>query len=121
MTRRRHRQIVERDAPGGRRAAGRHFDIDPPRLTVGLNPFAAQLAADLDQEMAHALPEQPFGGEIDPEPLGDARQVERSEERRVGKECVSTCRSRWSPTHLYKKTRIKTNQYTQRHNIMNNY
>src|SRR3546814_9197065 len=27
----------------------------------------------------------------------------RSEERRVGKECVSTCRSRWSPCH-YKKT-----------------
>src|SRR3546814_12529152 len=26
-----------------------------------------------------------------------ARQQKRSEERRVGKECVSTCRSRWSP------------------------
>src|SRR3546814_21101304 len=25
--------------------------------------------------------------------------VERSEERRVGKECVSPCRSRWSPYH----------------------
>src|SRR3546814_13393960 len=25
--------------------------------------------------------------------------VERSEERRVGKECVSTCRYRWSPYH----------------------
>src|SRR3546814_18603742 len=25
--------------------------------------------------------------------------LERSEERRVGKECVSTCRSRWSPYH----------------------
>src|SRR3546814_19885122 len=28
----------------------------------------------------------------------------RSEERRVGKECVSTCRSRWAPYH-YKKNR----------------
>src|SRR3546814_21075002 len=27
----------------------------------------------------------------------------RSEERRVGKECVSTCRSRWSPYHQKKK------------------
>src|SRR3546814_2960845 len=27
------------------------------------------------------------------------RVVYRSEERRVGKECVSTCRSRWSPDH----------------------
>src|SRR3546814_5286594 len=26
-------------------------------------------------------------------------QRDRSEERRVGKECVSTCRSRWSPYH----------------------
>src|SRR3546814_1621677 len=36
---------------------------------------------------------------------GDERYIEaagvqlRSEERRVGKECVSTCRSRWSPYH----------------------
>src|SRR3546814_16773383 len=28
----------------------------------------------------------------------------RSEERRLGKECVSTCRSRWSPFH-YKKNK----------------
>src|SRR3546814_4878632 len=28
-----------------------------------------------------------------------ARRSMRSEERRVGKECVSTCRSRWSPYH----------------------
>src|SRR3546814_12065295 len=27
------------------------------------------------------------------------RLRDRSEERRVGKECVSTCRSRWSPYH----------------------
>src|SRR3546814_6221599 len=27
----------------------------------------------------------------------------RSEERRVGKECVSTCRSRWLPYHQKKK------------------
>src|SRR3546814_17314179 len=31
-----------------------------------------------------------------------AMAMARSEERRVGKECVSTCRSRWSP-YLYKK------------------
>src|SRR3546814_16727055 len=29
----------------------------------------------------------------------DAGEFVRSEERRVGKECVSTCRSRWSPYH----------------------
>src|SRR3546814_19475377 len=43
----------------------------------------------------------------------------RSEERRAGKECVSTCRSRWSPYHLKKKN-CNTNKnrnmtYRQRH------
>ena len=28
-----------------------------------------------------------------------ARRQPRSEERRVGKECCGTCRSRWSPYH----------------------
>src|SRR3546814_15064105 len=32
---------------------------------------------------------------------------QRSEERRVGKECVSTCRSRWSPYHYKKKDKTK--------------
>src|SRR3546814_6245799 len=31
--------------------------------------------------------------------LGGVGQLARSEERRVGKECVRTCRSRWSPYH----------------------
>src|SRR3546814_5483643 len=31
--------------------------------------------------------------------LYEALPEDRSEERRVGKECVSTCRSRWSPYH----------------------
>src|SRR3546814_3960845 len=30
---------------------------------------------------------------------GEPTPQDRSEERRVGKECVSTCRSRWSPYH----------------------
>src|SRR3546814_20488087 len=33
------------------------------------------------------------------EPLLSRIESNRSEERRVGKECVSTCRSRWSPYH----------------------
>src|SRR3546814_18097233 len=35
---------------------------------------------------------------VNDEGLVEFRPV-RSEERRVGKECVSTCRSRWSPFH----------------------
>src|SRR3546814_12854665 len=37
----------------------------------------------------------------------------RSEERRVGKECVSTCRSRWSPDHYKKNTSITNITLTQ--------
>src|SRR3546814_16376975 len=37
------------------------------------------------------------GGDVGVERLEAG--IGRSEERRVGKECVSTCRSRWSPGH----------------------
>src|SRR3546814_19797148 len=41
-----------------------------------------------------------FTGQGDGPPLLVSRiHLTRSEERRVGKECVSTCRSRWSPYH----------------------
>src|SRR3546814_1158618 len=42
------------------------------------------------------------GGQARLHPGGAAAppaETGRSEERRVGKECVSTCRSRWSPYH----------------------
>src|SRR3546814_4458300 len=37
--------------------------------------------------------------EIVPSVLATNDRSDRSEERRGGKECVSTCRSRWSPYH----------------------
>src|SRR3546814_16596502 len=37
---------------------------------------------------------------------------DRSEERRVGKECVSTSRSRWSPVH-YKKNKLSKDGHSQ--------
>src|SRR3546814_18277459 len=40
----------------------------------------------------------------------------RSEERRVGKECVSTCRSRWSPYHSKKKHSVIRVVEMTRHN-----
>src|SRR3546814_1777238 len=46
----------------------------------------------LFDHLAHSR-QQMNGGE------GGNLFVNRSEERRVGKECVSTCRSRWSPYH----------------------
>src|SRR3546814_13080421 len=38
----------------------------------------------------------------------------RSEERRVGKECVSTCRSRWSPYHEKKKKQQDDNTHNDK-------
>src|SRR3546814_11509212 len=48
----------------------------------GLGELAAGLADDLDRVAVRGH---------------DRVLAFRSEERRVGKECVSTCRSRWSP------------------------
>src|SRR3546814_12271308 len=39
--------------------------------------------------------------------LQAVHELRRSEERRVGKECVSTCSSRWSPYHSKKKKRVE--------------
>src|SRR3546814_12829450 len=41
----------------------------------------------------------------------DHRHDLRSEERRVGKECVSTCRSRWSPYHKTKNINIAKSKH----------
>src|SRR3546814_16838863 len=45
---------------------------------------------------------------------GHERIGGRSEERRVGKECVSTSRSRWSPYH-YKKNTQREREMTRQH------
>src|SRR3546814_4842079 len=46
-----------------------------------------------DVNVSVRKPGAPFGTRC------EIKNVNRSEERRVGKECVSTCRSRWSPYH----------------------
>src|SRR3546814_16232171 len=43
---------------------------------------------------------------------GDTAYWETSEERRVGKECVSTCKARWSPYH-YKKQEIRKKNHKE--------
>src|SRR3546814_1682227 len=51
--------------------------------------------------VAAVPPGPPRAGEVPGEkparPDQNGHAVHRSEERRVGKECVSTCRSRWAP------------------------
>src|SRR3546814_15247922 len=61
-----------------------------------------QHIAFLEHPAAQPHAAQQHRGAVAVDDLGAAR----SEERRVGKECVSTCRSRWSPYHYKKKTRI---------------
>src|SRR3546814_12949510 len=54
----------------------------------------------------------------EPVTIGGWSPRNRSEARRVGKECVSTCRSRWSPYHHKKNVHITTDEqnyvYTMR-------
>src|SRR3546814_6841769 len=54
------------------------------------------LAAGNEHGAARSMPISPLVAELN-EPAPNEPTWERSEERRVGKECVSTCRSRWSP------------------------
>src|SRR3546814_2098969 len=60
---------------------------------------------DLDVEILEcgraAAPTQQYAdfASLRNEQAGRVATDKRSEERRVGKECVSTCRSRWSPYH----------------------
>src|SRR3546814_15812605 len=111
-------------SPGLERGLG---DPEQHRLAVGkLAALGSGLGVDLVHLLAvHLLADQQRGvprfGDLDLlqhlandhldvlvvdlhalEPVDFLNLRHTSEERRVGKECVSTCRSRWSPYH-YKK------------------
>src|SRR3546814_2630105 len=62
-------------------------------------PISAVVEAVLNQLSLD--PSAPITLNAQSVPLTEAleQKYERSEERRVGKECVSTCRSRWSTYH----------------------
>src|SRR3546814_20442440 len=52
------------------------------------------------KEFVQALTDAGYLAVLIPEEYGGSGLgIRRSEERRVGQECVSTCRSRWSPYH----------------------
>src|SRR3546814_20623149 len=53
-------------------------------------------------------------------PMAPVTPPRRTAERRVGKECVSTCRSRWSPYHSQNK-KIYNDTYRRIQNIHASY
>src|SRR3546814_17468112 len=85
------------------------------RLTGSTATLASCADERLDQDGAKQVSELVRRDFQIPQ-AGDGTE-DRSEERRVGKECVSTCRSRWSPYH-YKKNNMKYqdhNMYLSKH------
>src|SRR3546814_12342788 len=80
------------NAPAATRAAPAR---SPPvaRLSLWIGIIASRLQIISQPDADRAWPERAVAaGE-------EGLRMDRSEERRVGKECVSTCRSRWSPYH----------------------
>src|SRR3546814_14879580 len=76
--------------------------LDPATLLAQRGPAALTAAVASGQPAFRSLGDQLLTERLD-------NLAPRSEERRVGKECVSTCRSRWSPHHL--QITLKTQQH----------
>src|SRR3546814_18266404 len=73
-------------------------DIDPFILIEDGDPLLAALRVEHFRVIA--LKDACEGVDVPYVVIDDQNTgAGRSEERRVGKECVSTCRSRWSPYH----------------------
>ena len=81
------------------------FDRSKPHVNIGtighVDHGKTTLTAAITTVLAKkGLSELRSFDSIDNAPEEKERGITiRSEERRVGKECVSTCRSRWSPYH----------------------
>src|SRR3546814_12339753 len=112
--------------------AGCRIDVrKQPGLEIGIDPGAGDQPAagdgvarilefDRGAQLVggdDALVDQHLAKRLDHHLIaGKGLILGRSEERRVGKECVSTCRSRWSPYH-YKKTTSKHKEVKHTINI----
>src|SRR3546814_14356208 len=75
-------------------------DSDPQAYSIGIKELWQVPAGRVEPgKVVHSLgwplDTNTYGGSF----LYHLAQDRRSEARRVGKECVSTCRSRWSPHH----------------------
>src|SRR3546814_1057757 len=71
-------------------------------LVTGVQTCALPISASRGTGCRGSVPRsarQPSSPRREAPGIVPATSSGRSEERRVGKECVSTCRSRWSPYH----------------------
>src|SRR3546814_16079466 len=82
-----HLGIACAELARGQRREGGGVDQDECGLVEGADQILAR--GDVDRGLA-------ADATVDLREQGRRHLDERSEERRVGKECVSTCRSRWS-------------------------
>src|SRR3546814_9403247 len=75
------------------------------RFALAAAPAALRLPSDVSENFTSSSGRSPSSMSKPSEAMlstkccGSSAVTSRSEERRVGKECVSTCRSRWSPYH----------------------
>src|SRR3546814_1655918 len=106
--------VCSSDLPGLRTAIDKGLAINMPKVIIGnagAEAAAPGYVSAYDAETGRKLwrfnivPGDPAKGYKSKAEAMAAKTwkgewwKQRSEERRVGKECVSTCRSRWSPYH----------------------
>src|SRR3546814_12142458 len=98
-----HELIVDSFAGGGgastgiERALGRYVDVavNHDGEALAMHEINHPRTAHIREDVWKINPRGALGGRQ----IGLLWASPRSAERRVGKECVSTCRSRWSPCH----------------------
>ena len=78
-------------ALGAAPAGAHNLGFTEVRVSIEGDSFGVDVYCDLD---ALAL-----GVDASADSAALAAEIARSEERRVGKECIEPCRSRWSPYH----------------------
>src|SRR3546814_16861818 len=97
--------VIVRELVRTQRIAEQIVGLDLERAII----LPAVGVADLGREIGELLLRLHLRFGLHPRQVGD-----RSEERRVGKECVSTCRSRWSPYHSKKQKQKNTTEHSNK-------
>src|SRR3546814_18888578 len=110
-------RAVRRSATSGLRQASARISKDRPPSLLTIEMLAmALIASNTDCLPCSTAPNIPCISAMRAFVFSSTRAMmtsSRSEERRVGKECVSTCRYRWSTCHKKKNDLKSEQQYQQ--------